>query len=154
MLLMVCLLGVDLMSKVEMESKVYTRYSPTKSNRLQNVKKNAVMIHNSASVKGSKHVRHELSKSLGGIMVHKWGDIKFDDKLKGMIGELADYVVDCLFKGWADSHENFLTECYDETGRRIDLVRLRGDVRFEWETDHSVDKGKEHNDDTTVTIYV
>lgn len=52
-------------------NKNYTAYSPTAKNRLLNCKKNVIHI-------GSNElVRHELSKCVGAIMVHKYGDVKW-----------------------------------------------------------------------------
>ena len=70
-----------------------------------------------------------------------------------MIRDLS-VCIEFAFGGCEEEHTDFLTEAYDETGRRIDLVSLNNDTRFEFETDHSVDKKKEHNDDSTVNIYI
>ncbi len=66
--------------------KIYNRYSPTRNNRVQTVKKNCVFIHN-----GNK-IRHEISKSVGAIMAHRWGDLKFDPVLIDMIA-MIDFML-------------------------------------------------------------
>ena len=109
--------------------------------RTHRLKKNAIFL--------SKHskIRHQLAKCLGSIMVKKFGDVKFNDAIIEYL-ILIEKEVENI--GLIDSPSEFITEavpCEDKT-RRVDLVELKNNVRFEFECDHKVRK------ENSVTIYI
>ena len=119
----------------------YRSYSPTRGNRLLNCKKNVIHI-------GSNElIRHELSKCVGAIMIHKWGDVKFDDRLIDDIKDMADGI-ESIFKDWDKDTTDFLTEAWSCKERRIDLVNLKINDHIEFETNHKISK------DGAITIYI
>ena len=75
----------------QLELKNWRGYSPTAGNRLQSVKSNAIFVHNNNSVK------HELAKCVSAIMLHKWGDVLYDEKLNDAIQNVSDIVSE-MFK--------------------------------------------------------
>ncbi len=105
--------------------------------------KNAIFIH------GKNTVRHELSKSLGGIMLRKWGDIEFSLKLKNLLIEV-DKEVHRTMKEYPKNPEDFISEAVPLENRKriIDIVRTRDEQWFEWETQHDIEK------EDSVTIYI
>ena len=127
-------------------NKFYTQYSPNQKNRLMNCKKN--VIHLGAN----ELIKHELSKCVGAIMIHKWGDVQFNANIIQQIDTLA-YLIEATFDIWDKQTTDFLTEAW-LPNRRIDLVNLQNDSRIEFETDHKEDKRKKFDDDNTVNIYI
>lgn len=127
-------------------NKNYTQYSPTQKNRLSNCKMNVVHLGSNETI------RHELSKALGSIMVHKWGDVKWSNKITQLISDL-EHEVETSFKGWVKETTPFITEAW-LPNRRIDLVNLGTDDRFEFETSHTENKREKYDDDQTINIYI
>ena len=98
--------------------------------------KNAIYISPSNSIK------HELAKTIGGYLLRKWGDIPFyNPELLNLLYKIEVCVND-LMKGFPKDKSDFITEAVpiNEPLRRVDLVRLSDDQRFEFETDKKVKK--------------
>ena len=127
--------------KSEQTRKLY--YTPG-CNQIQTRPKNAMFL----SVANS--ITHELSKSLGGYMLLKWGDIKFDRPLIDMLIKINDYVENVLMKDWPKNPSDFISEAVpiEDPKRRIDIVGLKMDARYEFETDPRIKK------DNALTIYI
>jgi hypothetical protein len=101
---------------------------------------------------------HELYKATAALMLQKWGDVKFNDATKKGLLELSRSI-DLSFKEFPKQKKNFLTEVVpnaertiDNKERRVDLVRLEDDYRFEFENNKNIKKdlGREK----TVTIQI
>ena len=122
-------------------NKFYTRYSPNRNNRLMNCKRNVIHVNNHDSLK------HELSKCVGAIMLHRWGDVKFDWKVNDIISALCG-AINMNFDGWVENHTDFLTEAWKSKDRRVDLVDLCTGNEFEFECDHKISK------EGATTIYI
>lgn len=132
------------MNKKEIIRKHYNQYSPNsdKGQRYKTCKKNAVLINSKDTIK------HELSKSIGAIMIHKYGDVKFDNNLIEKINIISEYISEILFSKWDENHTDFITEAWPNTERRVDLVNLRTNDHIEFETNKKIKK------DDAVTIYI
>ena len=96
--------------------------------------KNAVFISSANSFK------HELAKTIGALMLQRYGDIKFDEELVKRISDIGYYITTELMNEFPKSNEPFITEAQYNKNRRIDLVRLRDNQHFEFETDHTIKK--------------
>ena len=131
------------MSLSKMERVFYNKYHPPGGSKLQTVKLNAVFVscHNT--------VRHELSKALGGIMLNKWGDVRFTPEIIKGLRVLSD-LVEFEFKDWSKNKVNFITEAVptSDSKRRVDLVKLDDNTRIEFETSKQVLK------DDSLTIFI
>ena len=103
-------------------------------------------------------VKHELSKMIGGYMIRKWGEIKFDKELIDMIDVIDVYIKE-LMKDFTKNKGSFITEAVPklktlkekgvtDKNRRIDLVHLDTNDWWEWETNKKVKKEK------SFTIYI
>jgi len=105
--------------------------------------KNAVFFNNNNSV------RHELAKAVGALMLGRYGDIKFSQEL---IDQLRIFANRISFEtaGFKKNKTNFVTEAVPnkEPDRRIDLVNVDDNARYEFETNKKVKKKN------CVTIYV
>ncbi len=95
--------------------------------------KNAVFLSTANSIK------HELSKTIGALMLQRYGDIKFDEELVDAISHVSEMIEDKM-KEFPKSNEPFITEAQLDKSRRIDLVRLRDNQHFEFETNHTIKK--------------
>jgi hypothetical protein len=104
--------------------------------------KNAIFI----SEKNS--IQHELSKCIGAIQIQRFGDLKWDNRLKWLVNKISE-VIDS--NGLIRNPSDFITEAVpnDEENRRVDLVNLSTGDRIEFEKDHSINKGKD-----CITIYL
>lgn len=82
-------------------------------------------------------------------MLRKWGDIKFSDDLNDALGQVQGCVKN-IMKEFPKDKSDFITEAVpiNEPLRRVDLVRLSDDQRFEFETDKKIKK------DNCCTIYL
>ena len=125
------------------ELKNYFTYHPPGGTPLKNVKRNVIFISNGNSI------RHELAKALGAIMVHKWGDVKFSEKIIDLLAKL-EIETNNQFWGWAEEETSFLTEAVpnNEKNRRVDLVNLRTKDHIEFETNSKIKK------ENATTIYL
>ena len=89
--------------KKQIKSEIETnrrKYTIIGGANFQFCTKNAIYLY-----RGNK-INHELSKALGGIMSLKWGGIKFDDELVGLLKQV-DKKVNELFKDYAKTHSYF-----------------------------------------------
>jgi hypothetical protein len=98
-------------------------------------------------------LRHEMSKALGAYMLQKWGDIQYSKTISNYL-KLLEEEVNMLFSGNPKEKADFITEAVpnNQKDRRIDLVRLKDDVRFEFETNHKIKKTDPEK--TVVTIHI
>jgi len=123
------------------ESKIYHSYHIPGRPHYNTLKKNAIFVSNANSV------RHELSKCIGAIMIKKFGDVKFTKEIIKLIR-----IIDCEIGklNLVVNSSNFITEAVpnNEGGRRVDLVCVNTDDRYEFETDHKIKK------DNAITIYI
>ena len=96
-------------------------------------------------------VKHEMAKALGALMLQKWGDVKFNESTLKALNALAD-AVNVSFKDHPKTKKNFLTEVVPnkEPDRRVDLVSLEDDYRYEFETKAGVIK--DFKREKTITI--
>ena len=119
----------------------YRQYHLPGCSNLMAVKKNVVFISNSNSIK------HELAKSLGAIMIHRFGDLKFN---KEILESLNNIEAEVIKMGWIKSEKDFITEACpcSNSKRRIDLVDLKTNTHYEFETSKKILK------EGSVTIYI
>jgi len=123
----------------------YRKYHIKGQSNVHSVKKNVIFLnaHNT--------IKHELAKSLGAIMLHRFGDVKFSDDIKLALEWIQSEV--CKFH-FEKNRTDFLTEASpnDEPDRVVDLVNLNEPIpeyaRFEFETNLKILKKN------TVTIYI
>lgn len=110
----------------------------------QRRKRNAVIFNTHSTV------QHEMAKALGSFMLRKWGDIKFDDKIQTALFKLNEAVNNAM-KDFVKQEADFICEAVpnEEPDRRVDLVCLDTDTRFEFEMNPKVNKGE-----GVVTIYL
>lgn len=96
-------------------------------------KKNAIFI------SSGNTVCHELAKCLGAIMLHKHGDLKFNDKIILLLREIDTAVKDLDL---AKQRTDFITEAVpnSQKDRRVDLVSLSDGTRYEFESVHTICK--------------
>lgn len=125
------------------ESFISKYHTPGCSHYIKRAK-NGIFISNANSFE------HELSKCVGALQVRKYGDVFFNDKMKSLIRELAGV----MSTGCVDNPTDFITECCvnQKKGRRVDLVSLKNNVRYEFESDHKI--CKKDDDACVVTIYI
>jgi len=108
------------------------------------LKRNAIFINNHNTLK------HELSKSLGSIMISKYSEVKFTDKIREAINLIEEEVNKI---GFVENHSEFITEACpnEEPNRRVDLVNLNEPEtklgRYEFETTKIKKEG-------AITIYI
>ena len=121
--------------------KNYNKYHKPGGANYQTVPKNAICISNANSAK------HEIAKAVGAYMLHKFGDILFNDKIHAALEVIDEEVRNCEM---VEQSTDFITEAVpnNEGGRRVDLVDLKSNTRFEFETDHKIEK------DNAITIYI
>lgn len=91
---------------------------------------------------------HEISKAVAALMIYKHGDVKFTTAITNKIRSLATEM-DNTMKDFSDEN-NFISEAVpnNDPTRRVDLVRVEDNNRFEIETNHKVRK------ECCTTIYV
>ena len=108
---------------------------------IHRIKKNVIFISDTNTI------RHELAKSLGAIMLSRFGDIKFNAR---MIAYLTIIDEEIKLMNFAKNPTDFLTEAVpnSDSSRRIDLVSLKDCTHYEFETNHKIKK------DGAVTIYL
>ena len=127
------------------------KYVVTEGSNFKFRSKNGVFFGN------NEKINHILAKTLGGVMIIKWGDIKFTDEILIKIKDLAK-AVETEFKAFPKVKRNFITEAVPKLktlkdkgvneSRRIDLVRLEDEEWFEWENK------KSENKDNSITTYL
>jgi hypothetical protein len=135
------------MKRLDVESENHKKYHIPGCPAYVRRPRNAVYYNAGSTTK------HELCKAIGGLMLQKYGDIKFNELLIDKIEQVAANI-DILCKDMGGKAD-FLTECVpnNEGNRRVDLLRLRDEVRFEFETNHKVLKAEKLGVHT-VTIYI
>ena len=106
--------------------------------------KNAIFISN------ANKFNHELAKCVGALQLHRFGDIKISMRAFDLINELAKE----MEKDMVVSAADFITEAVvnQRKGRRVDLVCLKNNVRYEFENCHKI--SKVDDDAVVVTIYI
>jgi len=117
-------------------------HTPGCSNIIKRAK-NAVFFNNNNSV------RHELAKAVSSLMLGRYGDIKFSPELKKQLRIFAN-TISFEMSGFKKNKTNFITEAVPnkEKDRRIDLVNIDNNTRYEFETNKKIKK------DNCVTIYL
>lgn len=106
-------------------------------------------VKNAIHISPSNSVSHELGKALGAYMLRKYGDLKFSDSINQALKWIEEEVKEVM-KEFPKEKANFITECVpkSEPNRRVDLVRLEDDQRFEFETNPKIKK------DNACTVYL
>ncbi len=96
--------------------------------------KNAVFL-------GGASIKHELAKTVGALMLHRYGDIEFSDAVLRSISVLATFIEEAMI-GFPKDPQPFITEAVPVTDkkRRVDLVRLSDLQHFEFETNKKIKK--------------
>ena len=98
---------------------------------------------NAIYISPSNSVKHELAKTLGVYMIRKYGDIKFT---RGIIltFKRLELEVKKAMEGFAKEKDSFITECVPkkEPSRRVDLVRLSDNTRYEFVVSSLPEKAK------------
>ena len=96
---------------------------------------------NTINITNASKVNHELSKCLGAIMIHRWGDTLWSNKLKQLMNEI-ETETKRLFEGWDLNSTAFITEAVPKKNpkRRIDLVELKRNCWLEFENDSKIEK--------------
>jgi hypothetical protein len=127
------------------EQETYRHYRAPGNN---NMARRAV---NTVCYAANNTCKHELAKAVGALMLHKWGEIKFNDVMVQKITELAK-AMETTTRDWPKQKANYITECVprSDPSRRVDLLRLVDDYRFEFETDHK--EVKDFKREKTITI--
>lgn len=124
------------MNKQEIISEKNRRLylSPAKSKTILRPK-NAVFISSANSL------RHELAKTIGSYMLRKYGDIKLSVWLVHLLKEI-ELETETMMSEFPIQSEDFITEAVpiQDKKRRIDLVRLRDNQWYEFETDKKIKK--------------
>ncbi len=103
---------------------------------------------NAISLDSRNKINHELSKAIGGIMLLKYGDIKFSKKIILGIRALSK-VIESEMQDFPKVKEAFISECVplEDQKRRIDILRLRDEVKYEFENKKIEKKG-------VISIYI
>ena len=96
---------------------------------------------NAVFISSSNTLKHEMAKSLGAYLLHKFGDVKFDERIIGLLAKLQTIVGE-VYQDWPKNPTDFITEAVPKSNkdRRIDLVELKSETWFEFET-QKIDKG-------------
>ncbi len=104
---------------------------------------------NAIYISPSNSVKHELAKALGAYMIRKYGDIKFTDYIIESLDQI-ELDVKMAMEGFAKEKDSFITEAVikSQPDRRVDLVRLSDNTRFEFECSKKIKK------EDCVTIYL
>ncbi len=131
------------MNKEQQEEENNRNYKAQGCASHQRRPKNAIFINSRTTI------RHEISKSIGGIMLSKYGDIKFTEYLVLLIKCLEKEIKE-IMKDFPKEKASFITECVplDNPKRRIDLLRLLDETPFELETDKTIKK------EGSITFYI
>ena len=127
--------------------KNFNSYMPPGGHPFQTVKRNVVFISSANSL------RHEIAKLIVSYMIHKYGDVKWNK----YISESLKYIessMELLMKDFPKVKTDFLTEAVPTSNRdrRVDVVNLSTNDRFEIETSKLACKQDE--DAYVTTIYI
>lgn len=125
------------------EIQTHSSYHVPGQAQFYTIKKNSVFINSNNTL------QHEISKTIGALMLHKYGDIKWSIDLINAVEKVTDEIKKNM-KGFTIQPTSFITEAVpnNEPDRRVDLVNLNNDVRYEFETDSKIKK------DNCITIYL
>jgi len=106
---------------------------------------------NAVYYSAANSIKHEISKAVAALMLHKWGDIRFGGAVTKHI-EILAASIDLTMQSFPKQKADYITEACPngKTDRRVDLVRLRDDVRYEFECNSKVKK----EGINTITIYI
>ena len=112
-------------------NKTWRQYHLPGCSNIHRVKRNVIFISNSTSI------RHEMAKTLGALMVHKFGDLKFNDKILKAFNTIEEEVNKM---GFVKSRNEIITEAVptNRKGRRVDLVCLNTGIEYEFETSRKI----------------
>lgn len=119
---------------------------PNKGNHCT-IKKNVISV----SSGDIPSIRHELAKSLGAIMLRRYSDVKFNPMIVAALKAIEREIKDM---GFVKSPASYITEaCPNENKeRRVDLVNIDTDTRYEFETSLKVKKVDDGH--LVITIYI
>ena len=94
-------------------------------------------------------IKHAMAKALAGIMIKKWGDVKFTQPILTALKVLSEITND-EFREWPKAKGHFITEAVikKQPDRRVDLVNLETNDLIEFETNKKIKK------EGAVTIYL
>lgn len=132
------------MNKKEMKSEEHRKlYRIPGGANYQLRSKNAIYISPGNSIK------HELAKCIGAYMIRKWSDIKITDSVLRLLDALSSEI-DFTMRYFDKDKSDFITEAVPkgDPKRRVDLVRLDDNTRYEFESSKRVKK------DNCITIYL
>ena len=112
------------------EAEVYKRYHVPSMPNYAHRPKNALFISRANSV------LHEGGKFLAAYMVRKWGDVKITPSMVLLLQQL-DAEVSLVMKDFPKESANYVSECVpnSEPDKRVDVLKLFGEVKYELETD-------------------
>lgn len=145
-------------SKLSKEAKEnYKHYHRSGNSSFMKIPLNVILINSGSTVK------HEMSKCLGGIMINKWGEIKITPRIVELLNELQKETLEVM-KDFEKKGRDFITEAVanserynDDKGvsreRRVDLVELDRNIRYEFETNHN-EKKPDKAGIVTITHYL
>lgn len=108
---------------------------------IHTLKRDAIFISNANSIK------HELAKCLGAIQIKRYGDVFFNKDIIDALDIIEKSVLNCEpFK----EDSSFITEAVpnEDKTRRVDLVNLKTNVRYEFETLNNIRK------EDCITVYL
>lgn len=99
----------------------------------QGCTKNSPCVKNAVFFGRNETFNHALAKSIGALMLLKYGDLKFNQIIINNLNVLCESI-DVFVKSMPFQKEDFITEAVPNNvkNRRIDLVRLRDDVWYEF----------------------
>lgn len=112
------------------EIENWKKYHIPAHSEIYRIKRNAIFINNHNTI------HHELFKSLAAIVIHRFGDIKITKDLIESVKSLSK-LIELIMKDFEKDHVSFITECVpnEDPDRRIDLVNLKSNTRYEFERD-------------------
>jgi len=121
----------------------WCQYHIPGQNQIYRVKRNCIFINSRNSVK------HELAKFLGGLMLNKWGIVEFGNDILSELESLSN-LIELKMATYRKNKSEFITEVVPnkEPSRRIDLVDLNTNDRYEFEVGHDIKK------ENCITIYL
>lgn len=99
---------------------------------------------NAVHLNSNNTIEHELAKCIGGIMLNRYGDIKVDEIVRKEISMMAQVIRTAFGPGSFESHE-FISEAVpnEDSARRIDIVDINTDDRFEFVKSSLSEKSKD-----------
>ncbi len=108
-------------------------------------------VRNAVYLNPTNTLRHEISKCIGAYLLKKIGDIpQFNNNVRSLMKYLQKEINE-LINDFPKQNCDFITEAVakkEVPERRVDLVRLSDNTRFEFETVHKIKK------EDSITIYI